>query len=56
VTIRDLCEDDDQLLGLVSRIRRVSAVEGLESTENFMSLGLRKQTYAWGTRRTGADA
>ena len=40
-----------QLLGTVARIR---AVEGVESTETFMYLGLRKQTYAWGTRRTGA--
>jgi Lrp/AsnC family transcriptional regulator for asnA, asnC and gidA len=42
-----VCEDDDQLLDTVSRIR---AVDGVESTETFMYLGLRKQTYAWGTR------
>jgi Lrp/AsnC family transcriptional regulator for asnA, asnC and gidA len=47
-----VCEDDDQLLDTVSRIR---AVEGVETTETFMYLGLRKQTYAWGTRRAGAD-
>ena len=46
-----VCEDDDQLLGILSRIR---AIEGVESTETFMYLGLHKQTYAWGTRRTGA--
>jgi Lrp/AsnC family transcriptional regulator for asnA, asnC and gidA len=42
-----VCEDDDQLLDIVSRIR---ATEGVESTETFMYLDLRKQTYAWGTR------
>jgi len=43
-----VCEDDDRLLDTVSRIRDV---EGVESTETFVYLGLRKQTYAWGTRR-----
>jgi len=43
-----VCEDDDQLLDTVSRIR---AVDGVESTETHLYLGLRKQTYAWGTRR-----
>ena len=43
-----VCEDDDQLLEIVSRIRDV---DGVESTETFVYLGLRKQTYAWGTRR-----
>ena len=52
-----VCEDDDQLLDIVARIR---AVDGVESTETFLYLGLRKQTYAWGTRRpalpVGTDA
>ncbi|MPQ98879.1 AsnC family transcriptional regulator [Modestobacter sp. I12A-02628] len=43
-----VCADDDQLLDTVSRIRGVA---GVESTETFLYLGLRKQTYAWGTRR-----
>jgi Lrp/AsnC family transcriptional regulator for asnA, asnC and gidA len=43
-----VCEDDDQLLDVVTRIR---AVGGVESTETHLYLGLRKQTYAWGTRR-----
>jgi Lrp/AsnC family transcriptional regulator for asnA, asnC and gidA len=43
-----VCTDDSQLLDTVSRIR---AVEGVESTETFVYLGLRKQTYAWGTHR-----
>jgi Lrp/AsnC family transcriptional regulator for asnA, asnC and gidA len=51
--VETVCEDDDQLLDIISRIR---ATEGVESTETFMYLGLRKQTYAWGTRppRTSA--
>jgi Lrp/AsnC family transcriptional regulator for asnA, asnC and gidA len=43
-----VCEDDDQLLDVVTRIR---SVDGVESTETHLYLGLRKQTYAWGTRR-----
>jgi Lrp/AsnC family transcriptional regulator for asnA, asnC and gidA len=43
-----VCTDDSQLLDTVSRIR---AVDGVESTETFVYLGLRKQTYAWGTHR-----
>jgi Lrp/AsnC family transcriptional regulator for asnA, asnC and gidA len=43
-----VCTDDTQLLDTVSRIR---AVDGVESTETFVYLGLRKQTYAWGTHR-----
>jgi Lrp/AsnC family transcriptional regulator, regulator for asnA, asnC and gidA len=46
-----VCENDDALLEAVSRIRDV---EGVESTETFVYLGLRKQTYAWGTRRPDA--
>ena len=45
-----VCEDDDQLLETVARIR---SVDGVHSTETHLYLGLRKQTYAWGTRRTG---
>jgi len=44
-----VCEDDDQLLETVARIR---GVDGVQSTETHLYLGLRKQTYAWGTRRT----
>ncbi len=49
VLVEVVCEDDDHLLDTVSRIR---AVDGVETTETFVYLGLRKQTYAWGTRRT----
>jgi Lrp/AsnC family transcriptional regulator for asnA, asnC and gidA len=51
VLVEVVCEDDDRLLDMVSRIRDV---DGVESTETFVYLGLRKQTYAWGTRRPDA--
>ena len=47
-----VCEDDGQLMDVVARIR---AVDGVESTESLVYLGLRKQTYAWGTRPLGED-
>src|SRR4051812_2273295 len=49
VILEIVCEDDDRLLDTVARIR---SVDGVEATETFVYLGLRKQTYAWGTRRT----
>lgn len=48
VLLEVVCEHDDHLLDTVARIR---AVGGVESTETFVYLGLRKQTYAWGTRQ-----
>jgi len=42
-----VCEDDDQLLEILGRVRAVSCVI---STETFVYLRLRKQTYSWGTR------
>ena len=42
-----VCEDDDHLLEILSRVRRVPSVA---STETFVYLKLRKQTYTWGTR------
>jgi Lrp/AsnC family transcriptional regulator for asnA, asnC and gidA len=51
VLVEVVCEDDYRLLDTVSRIRDV---DGVESTETFVYLGLRKQTYAWGTRRPDA--
>jgi Lrp/AsnC family transcriptional regulator for asnA, asnC and gidA len=51
VLVEVVCEDDDRLLDTVSRIRDV---EGVESTEIFVYLGLRRQTYTWGTRRPEA--
>lgn len=52
VLVEVVCEDDERLLDVVSRIRDV---EGVESTESFVYLGLRKQTYAWGTRSGAGD-
>jgi Lrp/AsnC family transcriptional regulator for asnA, asnC and gidA len=54
VLVEVVCEDDEHLLETVARLR---AVEGVLSTETFVYLGLRKQTYAWGTRppRPAAD-
>jgi Lrp/AsnC family transcriptional regulator for asnA, asnC and gidA len=48
VLLEVVCEDDDHLLDTVARIR---GVDGVASTETSVYLGLRKQTYAWGTRR-----
>jgi Lrp/AsnC family transcriptional regulator for asnA, asnC and gidA len=45
--IEVVCEDDDQLLGIISRVRTIPSVT---STETFVYLKLRKQTYGWGTR------
>ena len=42
-----VCEDDDHLLEILGQIRRVPSVT---STETFVYLKLRKQTYTWGTR------
>jgi Lrp/AsnC family transcriptional regulator for asnA, asnC and gidA len=42
-----VCEDDDQLLEILGRVRAVPCVT---STETFVYLKLRKQTYSWGTR------
>jgi Lrp/AsnC family transcriptional regulator, regulator for asnA, asnC and gidA len=42
-----VCEDDDDLLEILSRVRAVPTVT---ATETFVYLKLRKQTYSWGTR------
>lgn len=43
-----VAEDDDHLLMIVGRQMR--AIPGVRSTETFVYLKLRKQSYAWGTR------
>jgi Lrp/AsnC family transcriptional regulator, regulator for asnA, asnC and gidA len=48
VLVEVVCEHDTHLLDTVARLREV---DGVDSTESFVYLGLRKQTYAWGTRR-----
>jgi Lrp/AsnC family transcriptional regulator for asnA, asnC and gidA len=45
--IEVVCEDDDHLLEVLGRVRGVPSVT---STETFVYLKLRKQTYTWGTR------
>jgi Lrp/AsnC family transcriptional regulator for asnA, asnC and gidA len=47
VLLEVVCEDDDHLLEILSRVRGVTSVT---STETFVYLKLRKQTYTWGTR------
>jgi Lrp/AsnC family transcriptional regulator, regulator for asnA, asnC and gidA len=43
-----VCESDEHLLEVISdKIRRIS---GVDATETFMYLKLRKQTYSWGVR------
>ncbi len=49
VIVEVVCEDDVHLLDTIARLRSVG---GVVSTEAFVYLGLRKQTYAWGTRGT----
>jgi Lrp/AsnC family transcriptional regulator, regulator for asnA, asnC and gidA len=44
-----VCQSDDHLLDLISG--RIRAVDGVASTETFMYLRLRKQTYSWGVVR-----
>ncbi len=45
--IEVVCEDDDQLLEILGRVR---AIPNVTMTETFVYLKLRKQTYGWGTR------
>ena len=48
VLVEVVAESDEDLLEIVSeRIRRIP---GVASTETFVYLGLRKQTYSWGVR------
>jgi len=42
-----VCEDDEHLLELIGRIRRLP---GVTSTESFLYLRLHRQRYDWGTR------
>ncbi|RFU84935.1 Lrp/AsnC family transcriptional regulator [Streptomyces triticagri] len=43
-----VCEDDDHLLEVINK--RVRTLPGVRSTESFVYLKLKKQTYMWGTR------
>jgi Lrp/AsnC family transcriptional regulator for asnA, asnC and gidA len=43
-----VCESDEALLAVLSN--RIRTIPNVESTETFMYLELRKQTYSWGVR------
>ena len=46
--VEAVCESDDHLLDLISQ--KIRTMPGVESTETFMYLKLKKQTYSWGVR------
>lgn len=46
--VEAVCENDADLLELISE--KIRTIEGVTSTETFMYLELRKQTYSWGVR------
>lgn len=48
ILVELVVEDDDELLEVLST--RIRNIPGVVSTESFMYLSLRKQTYAWGVR------
>ena len=43
-----VCESDEELLTVLST--KIRTIESVVSTETFMYLQLRKQTYSWGVR------
>ncbi|MGW0733485.1 Lrp/AsnC family transcriptional regulator [Streptomyces sp. NPDC002851] len=43
-----VCEDDEHLLDVINK--RIRSLPGVRSTESFVYLKLKKQTYMWGTR------
>jgi Lrp/AsnC family transcriptional regulator for asnA, asnC and gidA len=43
-----IAEDDQQLLDLLSR--RIRSIPGVRTTETFVYLQIRKETYSWGVR------
>lgn len=46
--IEIVCEDDDHLLEMINK--QIRTLPGVRTTESFVYLKLRKQTYTWGTR------
>ena len=48
IIVEIVAESDEHLLELVSE--RIRKIPGVVSTETFMYLSLRKQTYSWGVR------
>ena len=47
ILIEVVCEDDEELLEILGRVRSIPSVT---ATETFVYLKLCKQTYSWGTR------
>jgi Lrp/AsnC family transcriptional regulator for asnA, asnC and gidA len=48
VLVEVVCESDDELLSVLSS--KIRTIDNVVSTETFMYLQLRKQTYSWGVR------
>ena len=48
ILVELVCEDEDQMMELLNGVIR--KIPGVRSTETFMYLKLKKQTYTWGTR------
>jgi len=48
ILVEVVCEGDDHLLEVLNR--RIRTLPGVQSTETFVYLKLRKQVYHWGTR------
>ena len=48
ILVELVCEDEDRMLELLNGVIR--QIPGVRSTEMFMYLKLKKQTYTWGTR------
>jgi len=48
VLVEVVCEDDDSLIELLNK--EIRLIDGVQSTETFVYLKLRKQLYNWGTR------
>ena len=48
ILVEVVCESDDHLLDLISA--KIRTIDNIESTETFMYLKLKKQTYSWGVR------
>lgn len=48
ILVEVVCESDEALLHVLSE--KIRTIDGVVSTETFMYLELRKQTYSWGVR------
>lgn len=48
ILVEVVCESDEHLLSILSD--KIRALDGVEATDTFMYLQLRKQTYSWGVR------